>query len=882
MVKTVLDEENTTGNSANEDTNMSTSTDVDDTETHFKVEVPAERMVRLRKVEPGMVLSREVTNDNGQLLFPKGKTLDHHAIDQLRNFKKRAVHVKDRRTKWVAREEFERLPDSAEWLDTKEVPSSTSEDEPSEDPEESSFRKLFDFVEGTDSPKHLKEFVDLLEENLEPGDGEQELEEQLQSVRDQATDVSDLIQYLLAQVSRIDDRGTREQILESLGEMGQNRDDLLEDADVSDEMIFDLEQIEDRKHEVKQDLHDLMHDQAESLESLENEQIPETGLPQSDESSSNDPPGKLLENGLDGDMFEELVQLVREAADQRKERLFSLLEDFLGEQEFDLSALEEQLEVEPPEQSNDDVEYDDLGAEDRERIEELLAPSEGEDRDVEDCLLDTFDAMDDGHYGAAIHEFNDCLKKSLDGGPPDRFETFEEDSSQLLQNKAQLISRMKKTMNPPSDYDSFEDLLNASEPEILEEISRQEIPSDVSESARSYLDERQELVFSFWNDLRDVLPDILESVDRIDRSEVLEEFRDVTDDLLLNQLQKPMDDNLYDEEVPSGNVQSRRTELLDTAIESRDFDQIKRHSSLPDSVIEQYQNHYRRPEDTNKWQAKLLDLHTTVIEQLVLALRVPHDAVDRYLHEFNQIYESEPKLFSVFLQPPDPENYHLTHAFNTTLISLMIGRELELPENAQETLLLAGSLADVGLVVIPDSFYLVDDELSRRAQSEIQKHPVYSQKISSHIFGPQHSVPQLVAEHHERPDGNGYPRGKRGGELSPLSGVIGSADTYTALIEERPYRSAKLPDEALTVIRKEADGIQEKPTKTISSILGFYPNGSLVKLSDGRLAFVHRQTHDPENPLVFVLTDPDRNRLDNPLKKDLSEEGLDVRLLLRT
>jgi HD-GYP domain-containing protein (c-di-GMP phosphodiesterase class II) len=850
--------------------------------THFKVEVPGERMVRLRKAEPGMVLSREVTNDNGQLLFPKGKTLDHGAIEKLRRFKKRAIYVKDRRTKWVDEEEFQQLPDSAEWLDTREVPAPETEESSGEDSEEGVFQELFEFVDETDSPKYLKEFVGVLEEELTIEDEQGHLQEQLEALRDQTTDVSDLIQYLLAQVSKIDDQSVREQILESLGKMDEHREQLLENSSVSDEMIFDLEQIREEKHQVKNQLHDFVHDQAENLESMDAERIPESSLPDSASASETNLDQQGLEEVLDEDVLEDLIRLIREASEEQADRLFSVLEDLLGEQNPDLSDVEERFNLDGGEESNEKVPHDDLNPEELERIQELLAASKREERSVEDCLLDAFDAMDSGRWGEAVHEFNGCLEESLPEGAPVRFEQYEDQSAQLLNHKKQLTDRINETMNPPEEYDSFEELLNAPEAKLFEEMSNQKVPSDVSESVRSFLNERQDLVFSFWNDLRDILPDILESVEEGGRAEVLEKFRNITDELLLNHLKEPMEDNLYDDNVPSGEVPSHRDELLDQAIEARDFEKIKRFSSLPDSVIEQYENHYRAPKDLNKWQRKLLDLHSTVLEQLLLALRVPHDAVNRYVHEFSQIYESESKLFSLFLQPPDPDDYHLVHTFNTTLLSLMVGEEVGLPEKAQETLLLAGSLADVGLVVIPDSFYLIDDELSRRARNEVRKHPVYSRKISSHIFGPQHSVPRLVAEHHERSDGGGYPHGKIQEDLSPLSGILGSADSYTAMIEDRTYRSSKLPDEALSVLRDETSGLNEKPVESITRILGFYPNGSLVKLSDDTLAFVSRQTDDPRNPQVFVLTDADRNRLDNPVKKDLPETNLEVNLLLRT
>jgi HD-GYP domain-containing protein (c-di-GMP phosphodiesterase class II) len=214
----------------------------------------------------------------------------------------------------------------------------------------------------------------------------------------------------------------------------------------------------------------------------------------------------------------------------------------------------------------------------------------------------------------------------------------------------------------------------------------------------------------------------------------------------------------------------------------------------------------------------------------------------------------------------------------------MIGRELGLPERNLETLLLVSTLGDVGLANVPDSFYLKTGDLTRRAQSEMKKHPIYSRKIAGHIFGADHRVTRIVGEHHERLDGNGYPEGKSKEQLAALSLLTTGVDVYTAMIEERPHRSASLPDEALNVIKDKEDELSRKVVRSIEGLIGYYPDGSVVKLTNGTLAFVKGQNKDsPREPVVYVLTDTERNRLDSPNRLDLSESGTPaVSLLLRT
>ncbi|MFB6347425.1 MAG: HD-GYP domain-containing protein [bacterium] len=451
-----------------------------------------------------------------------------------------------------------------------------------------------------------------------------------------------------------------------------------------------------------------------------------------------------------------------------------------------------------------------------------------------------------------------------------------------MSRKHNLANRLDQELDLPDEHDSFLDVMNLTGEQLFEALSDQRLPDDDADAVQSFLQDRQDMILDFWDDLRDLMPQLLDSIDEPTRSEVFEEFQSITDDIIQNHLKKPIEDSLYQSESTAGATEQKRGEQLQKALDERNYTEIKRLNSLPETVIDAYQSHYRRPDELNKWQRKLLDNHESILNQLILGLRVPRENVHRYLRQFREVYERESKPFSLFAQPPDPEHYHLIHSYNTALLSLMVGVHLELPGKALESLLLASALADVGMTVIPDSFYLMPDEMSRRAQNEVRKHPIYSRKITSHIFGPQHSVTRTVAEHHERLDGEGYPEGKTEEGLSPLSSIVGFTDRYTAMIEERTYRSAKMPDQVLTILNQKNGRSKRKAIEAIEAIIGLYPNGSLVKLSNGTLAFVAAQSDNPPEPVVYVLTDEKRNRLDSPVKKDLTEEELSVEVLLRT
>ncbi len=106
-----------------------------------------------------------------------------------------------------------------------------------------------------------------------------------------------------------------------------------------------------------------------------------------------------------------------------------------------------------------------------------------------------------------------------------------------------------------------------------------------------------------------------------------------------------------------------------------------------------------------------------------------------------------------------------------------------------QTLKLASTMHDVGKIGVPDAILLKEGPLSPEERAEMQKHAERGRRI---LEGSNSDVVRLAAEiaesHHERWDGQGYPRGLKGEEI-PLPGrIVAVADVFDALVSERPTR----------------------------------------------------------------------------------------------
>jgi hypothetical protein len=134
-----------------------------------------------------------------------------------------------------------------------------------------------------------------------------------------------------------------------------------------------------------------------------------------------------------------------------------------------------------------------------------------------------------------------------------------------------------------------------------------------------------------------------------------------------------------------------------------------------------------------------------------------------------------------------------------------------------------------------------------------------------------------VIAHHERADGTGYPLGLKGSTAPSLARLIAAADAYAALCAPRPYRPAADTRAALTEVLLMAErGALDADFAEYLVHLSFYPVGTVVELTDGRIGVVaanHPNRMDPRvpgRPVVAVLADSAGELLPRPEHLDLS------------
>lgn len=226
-------------------------------------------------------------------------------------------------------------------------------------------------------------------------------------------------------------------------------------------------------------------------------------------------------------------------------------------------------------------------------------------------------------------------------------------------------------------------------------------------------------------------------------------------------------------------------------------------------------------------------------------------------------------LWLAKLKKSDGHAYNL--ALNVSVTLMAFNSFLGLTKAQIKASGLAGLLQDVGKAKLSSDVLLKKGRLTKEEYQYAQKHVDESLSILKATPDIPPEVVKLVAEHHERADGSGYPRKLQESELSLISQAAGLIDTYCALTNDRSYAQASYHQQALEKIHALSG--KQFTTQLIDQLvqfMGIYPVSSLVELNTGEVGVVIQQNQVRRLlPRVMVLLDVKKVRYTAPVVLDL-------------
>ncbi|MBH0188900.1 MAG: DUF3391 domain-containing protein [Nitrospira sp.] len=219
-----------------------------------------------------------------------------------------------------------------------------------------------------------------------------------------------------------------------------------------------------------------------------------------------------------------------------------------------------------------------------------------------------------------------------------------------------------------------------------------------------------------------------------------------------------------------------------------------------------------------------------------------------------------------------------THALDTCILSLVVAVDIGLDETALAQLGTGALLHDAGYARLPRNLVRKRQTCTDNERLLLQQHPALGTALFTETAGFDAATTRIVAEHHERENGSGFPSGLKHDSISTLAMIVGIVDWYDGMVSRRGGRAAMLPSTA--VQRLFVAGQQGQFTNTLAESvirsIGIYPTGSLVLLNTGEHAVVVGINPGQRlKPLVKIIAGPRGESYVTPLLTDLAAQTTD-------
>lgn len=237
----------------------------------------------------------------------------------------------------------------------------------------------------------------------------------------------------------------------------------------------------------------------------------------------------------------------------------------------------------------------------------------------------------------------------------------------------------------------------------------------------------------------------------------------------------------------------------------------------------------------------------------------------------------------------EADEYTAEHSLNVCIYAISFGRHLGMEEEALHNLGLCGLLHDVGKMRVPKTVINKPGRLTDKEFKMIKAHTVHGRNLLMSSSGIPAAVVDVAYGHHERMDGNGYPRKIKASGTSDFSRIVAIVDAYDAMTANRCYAPAMPSTDALKIIFKDrGTHFDERLAIEFIKCIGLYPPGTLVELENGHVGIVLAENkHHNRLPKIIVVLDNNKKRCKERIRDladinggDLSEDYMIARALI--
>jgi len=232
-----------------------------------------------------------------------------------------------------------------------------------------------------------------------------------------------------------------------------------------------------------------------------------------------------------------------------------------------------------------------------------------------------------------------------------------------------------------------------------------------------------------------------------------------------------------------------------------------------------------------------------------------------------------PSALSLLVQIQKTDDYMYNHSLGTSVWCAQFGRHLGLERSELSDLALGGLLLDIGKIKLPKELIHKTTAYTPNDCKLMKTHVKHSVKIIADTRSVSRLILRMVAEHHERFNGSGYPKALDNDAISIYGRIAGIVDSYDAMTSKKPHRDSLFtPHEAINELYHARGTVfQTELVEQFIQTVGLYPTGSLVEFETGEVGVV-LEVNDLKRlfPTVMLVLDEDKKPRDEFVTVNLS------------
>ncbi|RMH54842.1 MAG: HD-GYP domain-containing protein [Candidatus Hydrogenedentota bacterium] len=223
----------------------------------------------------------------------------------------------------------------------------------------------------------------------------------------------------------------------------------------------------------------------------------------------------------------------------------------------------------------------------------------------------------------------------------------------------------------------------------------------------------------------------------------------------------------------------------------------------------------------------------------------------------------------------DYDTYLFAHSVHVAVLSVVVGITMGLSKRELFSLAYGGLLIDLGMMKVDKNIWLKRAPLTDEEFELIRQHPIYSVREAEKLVPNDRDAMKIVAQHHERMDGSGYPYGLKGRLIHPLARVVAVCDIYDAMQADRSYRKKFLPYQAMShLLVSSTETLDAEVVRAFLQTMSAYPIGSFVRLDSGEIGVViSSNPQSPIRPVVKIFRTAEGVELEEPFLVELASDA---------